>query len=170
MDSSQGHGSITMVTSPVGVGDKLHYDELAFCSHLKVVLRLSLITAAQKKISKSTQKIAFILPKSYLRPPFYLPGFSSPHTKLWVQGVGLWSSVIHSHIRVQFLSDSFKIQMVQNGGNLKEHLSDSRTKRFTETTHLAKELTGNAVLEFRIEPATELSTIMEVFCMCAAQL
>lgn len=68
------------------------------------------------------------------------------------------------------LSDSFKIQMVQNGGNLKERLPDCRTKRFTETTHLAKELTGNAVLEVRIEPATELSTIMEVFCMCAARL
>lgn len=59
--------------------DKLHYDELAFCSHLKVVLHLSLITAAhKKKINKSTQKLAFILLKSYLTPPFCLPGFSSP--------------------------------------------------------------------------------------------
>lgn len=60
--------------------------------------------------------------------------------------------------------------MVQNGGNLKASLPDSRTKRFTETTQLVKELTGNAVLEFRLEPAKELSTIMEVFCMYAARL
>lgn len=59
------------------------------------------------KINQSMRKLVFILSKSYLTRPFYLPGFSSPHTKLQVKGVVLWSSMTTAISELNILSGFF---------------------------------------------------------------